>query len=46
MRILSGELRQKHGLETDSGSMYHKLVMEGHGDLEAQYMVYKSRGLI
>ena len=46
MRILSGEMRQEYGLETDSDSMYNKLRMDGLSDLEAQYMVYKSRGLL
>ena len=49
-KILSGEMRRKHGLETDSESMYFKLRggIDGEdiGDLEAQYKVYRNRGLI
>jgi len=49
-KILSGEMRREHGLETDSGSMYSMLRGfkggEDKGDLEAQYRVYKARGLL
>lgn len=49
-KILSGEMRATHGLETDTGSMYFELRGgrggEDIGDLEAQYRVYKARGLI
>jgi len=46
-KLRSGYYRRLYGLETDSGSMYHDLrVNKGLSDAEAQYLVFKSRGLI
>jgi len=45
-KILRGELRGEHGLETDSDSMYFNLRQKGYSDLEAQYKVYNFRGLL
>lgn len=46
-KIRNGEVRREHGLETDSGSMYYRLtVIDGMSDEDAQYEVYKSRGII
>ena len=45
-KIMSGEMRRLHGLETGVGSLYLRLRSEGASDLDAQYRVYKSRGLI
>ena len=41
-----GKLRQRHGLDTDSGSTYFRLRRQGKSDKMAQYIVYKERGLI
>jgi len=51
-KIMSGEMKKQYGLETDSSSMYSVLRGRSNnggddiGDLEAQYRVYKARGLI
>ena len=46
-KIESGAMRQKHGLESDSGSRYTFLRTKGGcADTEAQYLVYKGRGII
>jgi len=45
-KLRSGYYRQNYGLNTDSSSMYARLRGEGKSDEEAQYQVYKSRGII
>jgi len=45
-KILSGELRQEHGLETGTGSVYNTERIKGASDLEAQYKDFKLRRLI
>lgn len=39
-------LRQRYGLDTDSGSRYFALRQRGYSDTLAQYLVFKERGLI
>lgn len=39
-RIATGWFRSKYGLETDSGSRYHRLRMDGLSDFEAQCLVF------
>lgn len=45
-KILSGEMRSKHGLDTSSGSIYFNARMRGDSDVEAQYRAYKARRLL
>jgi len=46
-KIMSGEMRRKYGLDTSTGSMYYQLRFnKGEGDLEAQYEVYRVKGLL
>jgi len=45
-KILSGKLRKKYGLDTTAGSLYHIMRLQGASDLEAQYAVYKKRGIV
>jgi len=43
--INSGQARQKYGLRTDQDSQYHSLRVRGYSDVEAQYKVFKRRGI-
>ncbi len=40
------KIRQKHGLETDSGSRWFFLVNQGLSSSEAEYKVFKEKRLI
>ena len=44
--IRNGTLRQKHGLDTSTGSFYYQYRQEGLSDYEAQKRVFRKRGLI
>ena len=45
-RLQSGYYRRKYGLETDSHSMYFDLRQKGYSDEEAQFIVFKNKGVI
>jgi len=45
-RILSGDMREKYGLDMGVGSIYYNERMLGKSDLEAQYAAFKGRRLI
>ena len=42
--ILNGDMRKKHGLDTDRHSLYNILRFRGHSDFYAQVAVYYKQG--
>ncbi len=46
LKILSGQLRKEHGLDTHRDSLYHLLRFRGVSDFYAQVGVFYKRGLL